>query len=348
MIATRSPSAHARHAGPDRHDVAGELVPEDLRVLRAGQRVRLDGRHDRAGDVLVQVGAADAAGRRPGRRPRPGPGAGGSATSSIRRSCAAWKRSARIGYDPSDRHGTIRSARRRAKRSVNEDSAVADAEEAEPPAVPHVGERLDRASEVGVRVPPRGERVDVEVAQAVTAHDLGPDLAGIGHLLLERRGLAVERHRLDPSAAASRGHSRRQRKTSPLTMLSAWFAAAGVVAAHTRWSASRRGVGDVGDRLPLLARAREVEAAAGLAADRRVDGERHAHVHRVAERPADQRVRPVHGPREPVALGGGEEDVLLDVVEVLVRQAGLILGERRVRLGLARRPRTGRGSASAR
>ena len=61
MIATRSPSRDAGHAGPDRHDVAGELVPEDLRVLRSGQRVRLDGRHDRAGDVLVQVGAADAA-----------------------------------------------------------------------------------------------------------------------------------------------------------------------------------------------------------------------------------------------------------------------------------------------
>ena len=66
----------------------------------------------------------------------------------------------------------------------------------------------------------------------------------------------------------------------------------------------------------------------------RVDGERHAHVHGVAERPADHRVRPVHRPGEAVALRGGEEDVLLDVVEVLVRQAGLLLGERRIRLGL--------------
>ena len=42
----------------------------------------------------------------------------------------------------------------------------------------------------------------------------------------------------------------------------------------------------------------------------------------------------MHRPREPVALGRGEEDVLLHVVEVLVRQAGLLLGERRVRLHL--------------
>ena len=72
----------------------------------------------------------------------------------------------------------------------------------------------------------------------------------------------------------------------------------------------------------------------GLATDRRVDGERHAHVHRVAERPADQRVRPVHRPGEAVALGSGEEHVLLHVVEVLVGQARLILRERRVRLSL--------------
>ena len=59
------PLADAGHAGADRHDVARELVPEDLRVLRSGQRVRLDRRHDRAGHVLVEIGAADAAGDDP-------------------------------------------------------------------------------------------------------------------------------------------------------------------------------------------------------------------------------------------------------------------------------------------
>ena len=45
----------------DRDDVARELVTEDLRVLGSGERMRLDRRHDRPGDVLVQIRAADAA-----------------------------------------------------------------------------------------------------------------------------------------------------------------------------------------------------------------------------------------------------------------------------------------------
>ena len=113
--------AHARHAGADRHDIAGELVPEDLRVLRPGQRVRLDGRHDRSGEVLVQVGAADAAGDDPdddlaatrGRR------LGDLLDAQVVR-CVESERAHRLL--PSARHGTILSARSRAKRSVNEDS----------------------------------------------------------------------------------------------------------------------------------------------------------------------------------------------------------------------------------
>ena len=93
-------------------------------------------------------------------------------------------------------------------------------------------------------------------------------------------------------------------------------------------------VGHVGDRFPLLPRAGEPERTSRFPADRGVDGEGHSHVHDVPERPADQRVRPVHRPREAVALGRLEEDVLLHVVEVLVREARLLLGERRVGLGL--------------
>jgi hypothetical protein len=55
--------ANGRDARSGRDDLAGELVPEDLRVLRAGEWMRLDGRHDRPGRVLVQVGSADAARR---------------------------------------------------------------------------------------------------------------------------------------------------------------------------------------------------------------------------------------------------------------------------------------------
>ena len=53
--------ADAGDARAGRNDVACELVPEDLRILRSVQRVRLDRRHDRAGHVLMQIGAADTA-----------------------------------------------------------------------------------------------------------------------------------------------------------------------------------------------------------------------------------------------------------------------------------------------
>ena len=55
----------ARHTRARGDDVSREFVPEDLRVLRTGERVRLDGGHDRAGDELVQVRAADPTGGRP-------------------------------------------------------------------------------------------------------------------------------------------------------------------------------------------------------------------------------------------------------------------------------------------
>ena len=54
------------------------------------------------------------------------------------------------------------------------------------------------------------------------------------------------------------------------------------------------GIGDVGHRLPLLLRARVAKTPARLPADGGIDRECDAHVHGVAERPADQRVRPVY------------------------------------------------------
>jgi hypothetical protein len=47
------PLYHPSYVVADCHNIAGELMPEDLRILRAGQRVRLDGRHDWTRDVFV-------------------------------------------------------------------------------------------------------------------------------------------------------------------------------------------------------------------------------------------------------------------------------------------------------
>ena len=115
-------------------------------------------------------------------------------------------------------------------------------------------------------------------------------------------------------------------------MLRARFAAAGVVAAQTMWSASSPASVTSVTASHCSCEPGKWKPRPGLPADGRVDRERHPHVHRIPESPADQRVRPVHRPRESVALRRSEEDVLLHVVEVLERQARLIFGERRVRL----------------
>jgi hypothetical protein len=65
-------------------------------------------------------------------------------------------------------------------------------------------------------------------------------------------------------------------------------------------------------------------------ADRRVDSERHGHVHVIADNETDHRVRAVHGPGETLLLGHLEEHVLLRVVEVRPRQAWAAFEKRRV------------------
>ena len=264
MIATRSPSATLGHAGADRDDVARELVPEDLRVLRAGQRVRLDGRDDRPGDVLVQVGAADAAGR------DAHDDLAGARLGAARRRPRSGGRARRGSAAPaSSRHDPLGP---QAREQVGERGlGVADAVEPEPPARAHVGERLDRAAEVGVRVPPRGERVDVECRAGRGAGRSRGQISPASAICCSSgAGSPSNGTGSTPSAAASRGHSRRQRKTSPLTMLSAWFAARRRRRRPDEVLGEQLGVGDVGDRLPLLAASPgSGTAAPGLAADRR-------------------------------------------------------------------------------
>ena len=129
-----------------------------------------------------------------------------------------------------------------------------------------------------------------------------------------------------------RPHIQLQRKTSPLTTLNAWScAASGVVAAQSRWRASWRASVMSVRPFHCAAEPGKAEGPARLAAERRVDRQRRAHVHGVADRLADHRVRPVDAPGEAVARGGGEDLVLLRVVEVLDVEPALLLAERRLR-----------------
>ncbi len=134
-----------------------------------------------------------------------------------------------------------------------------------------------------------------------------------------------------PRRSARRGHIQRHRKTSPLATLKAVSAAAGVVAAQCICSASNPASVMSVTPFHWVLGPREHEGQPLLATDGGLRGQRLAHVHRVAEGVADDRVRPVHAPGEAVALGGREQLVLLRVVEVRVRQPVLVLVERRVR-----------------
>jgi hypothetical protein len=105
--------ANRSNVGADGHDLACELMPEDLRVLRAGEGVRIDGSDYGAGDVFVQVRPTDAA--------------RGDADDDVAGTGRTWLADildAQIarGMETKGLHsqGTIRAARRRAKRSVNE------------------------------------------------------------------------------------------------------------------------------------------------------------------------------------------------------------------------------------
>ncbi len=121
--------ADARDAWTDRHHVARELVPEDLRVLCPGQRVRLDRRHDRTGHVLVEIGTADPARDNADddvartRRRRLGDLLDPEVVCRVKAERPHLLRPPHsLAPLPTRRHGTIRWARRRAKSSVNEDS----------------------------------------------------------------------------------------------------------------------------------------------------------------------------------------------------------------------------------
>ena len=149
-----------------------------------------------------------------------------------------------------------------------------------------------------------------------------------------------------PSRAASRGHSQRHRNTSPFATLNACRRRPARSRPTCMLLGEQAGVGHVRDAVPLRLRTGEDERLVPLAADRGLHRQRLAHVHRVADGVADDRVRPVDAPGEAVARGGGEELVLLGVVEVRVgrgapRPRGTACPARRP----GRRPRTARGSA---
>ena len=245
----------------------------------------------------------------------PSPGASGSATSSIRRSRAAWKRrparlsissartiSARpVGswHDPLGPQSGEQVHERRLR--------VAHAGEAESPASAHVREGLDGSSQICVGMPPRGQPVDAQISRSPWRRTISGQTSTASAICCSSgAGSPVEWNRLDAEHVGQPRPQPAPPEDVPVDDVEAVVGGGGCGRRPDEVISEEPRVGDVGDRLPLLPRAWKVKPAAGLTADRSVDSERDAHVHRIPERPPDQRVGPMHRPRESVALGGGE------------------------------------------
>src|SRR5262249_36010696 len=89
------------------------------------------------------------------------------------------------------------------------------------------------------------------------------------------------------------------------------------------------------ERIPLQMRAGEDEGLAGLATDGRIDSQRDAHVHRIAQGVAHDGMRTVNAPTETSAFGRSEEYVFLGVVEVFAGESWRVLTKWRLGGGLA-------------
>ena len=180
-------------------------------------------------------------------------------------------------------------------------------------------------------MPGRGQPRQVRLDQLVPHGDLPPRLRIASHLRLQRPDDAVERRRRDPEPCGD---------TAPHP-----FPAEDVAIDHVeRLVMCRRRlhrpkqmagklarIGHVGQPMPLRGRSRKDEWPPGFAAQRGMDRQRRPHVHRIADRLADHRVRPVHAPGETVACRRGEQFILLRIIEVLDIQPPLLLAERRLR-----------------
>jgi hypothetical protein len=197
-------------------------------------------------------------------------------------------------------------------------------------AAAHVGEALDRTPEVAVRVPPGGDAVEVRFDETVLLGERGPARQGILHPRRQGAILAV---------VPLPGHV--EVLGDPLPHPApAEDVAVGDVERRVGGGRGGRGphhllgeeidVGDVGDAVPLRFGAGEDERPSVGSAELRVGPESECHVHRVPGREPDDRVGAMRAPGEAGPLGGGEELVLLRVVEVRDLDPRLLLVERRI------------------
>ena len=199
-------------------------------------------------------------------------------------------------------HGMRRSARNRANRGEERVLGRLIGGEAEPPALAHVSDDLDRAAEIGIGVPWRGEAAEVGLSKIFAFGDAGARPArhppsAVPAAAPNRRTVLVREP--NPRGDAS-PHPLPAEYVRRSHTLNAWSRAAGVVAAQTKCLARRPAsvmsvrpshwAGEPGKR----------NGRPNSAAQRGVYRQRGAHVHCIAHRHADHRMRAMHAPGEAV------------------------------------------------
>jgi hypothetical protein len=180
----------------------------------------------------------------------------------------------------------------------------------------HIGDALKGSRKVAVRVPERGDAVDLGLDQVMPMSDGFPSGPGVGHLLGQWRTLGGERNRFEtePLGQASPHPAptediaindvkglvpRRRPQCSPFQML-----------------CQQSGIRHIGKTIPLLGIARKHERVPRFPAVSTVDTERCTHVHDIGFGVADHGVRAMHAPGKTVLFCGDENLVFEIVVEV--------------------------------
>ena len=168
--------------------------------------------------------------------------------------------------------GMIFCARSVSNRSRNDRAESWKSRKPSGAALPHVGERLHLAAEVGVGVPPRGQLGRASAATSPCSLDqAGPHLVGVAHPALERLRLTRVLRSLHAEPLGDPHPHLAPAEDVAVDRVERLVARSGLGGRPDGVPAEQPGVGDVGDAAVLLGAAGEDERLAGGPADAAVD-----------------------------------------------------------------------------
>ena len=180
-------------------------------------------------------------------------------------------------------------------------------------------------------MPGGGETVEVRLGQPLARRDCAPQRGIVCHLLFQRAHDAIERRRRDAEPISDAVPHPLPAKDVAVDDVERFVVRCVGFRRPDEVAGELPRIGHVGQARPLRRRSGKRERPPRLAAQRRIDRERRAHVHGIADGETDHGMRAMDAPGEAVARGGGEHLVLLRVIEICDVEPSLLLAERRLR-----------------